>query len=169
MNDIVHPNRRQFVMGTIAMAGGLLMSRQAFSNTSAAGLQPAQAAGPISLHGVSPRLTIHILDTYHGSAATGLQVMFSRMDQDRPVLLQKLVINQNGRTEAPLLIDDSYQIGNYELLLHIDDYYRMKGARLPSPSFLSKVPIRFRVTSTEQRLHLPVQFGPWNYGYYRGS
>ncbi|MND43067.1 5-hydroxyisourate hydrolase [compost metagenome] len=168
MNDIVRPNRRQFVMGTLVMAGGLLVARQALA-TASAGVQPAQAAGPISLHGVSPRLTIHILDTYHGSAATGLQVEFARMEQGHPVLLQRLVINQNGRTDAPLLIDDSYQAGSYQLLLHIDDYYRMKGAQLPSPTFLSKVPIRFRIDSTAERLHLPVQFGPWNYGYYRGS
>lgn len=167
MNDPIAPNRRQFVMGTLALAGGLLVARQGLAAT--ANPQPAQAAGPISLHGVSPRLTIHILDTYSGSAATGLQVEFSRMEQDRPVLLQTLVINQNGRTEAPLLIDDSYQAGNYQLLLHIDDYFRMKGARLPSPTFLSKVPIRFAINDTAERLHLPVQFGPWNYGYYRGS
>ncbi|HGY9624627.1 hydroxyisourate hydrolase [Pseudomonas putida] len=167
MNDPIAPNRRQFVMGTLALAGGLLVARQGLAGT--ANPQPAQAAGPISLHGVSPRLTIHILDTYSGSAATGLQVEFSRMEQDRPVLLQTLVINQNGRTEAPLLIDDSYQAGNYQLLLHIDDYFRMKGARLPSPTFLSKVPIRFAINDTAERLHLPVQFGPWNYGYYRGS
>lgn len=167
MNEVIRPNRRQFVMGTLALAGGLLVARQGLAAT--ANPQPAQAAGPISLHGVSPRLTIHILDTYHGSAATGLQVEFSRMEQDRPVLLQKLMINQNGRTEAPLLIDDSYQAGNYQLLLHIDDYFRMKDARLPSPSFLSKVPIRFAINDTAERLHLPVQFGPWNYGYYRGS
>lgn len=167
MNNPIAPNRRQFVMGSLALAGGLLVARQGLAAT--ANPQPAQAAGPISLHGVSPRLTIHILDTYHGSAATGLQVEFSRMEQDRPVLLQKLVINQNGRTEAPLLIDDSYQAGNYQLLLHIDDYFRMKDARLPSPTFLSKVPIRFAINDTTERLHLPVQFGPWNYGYYRGS
>lgn len=168
MNDNMRPNRRQFVMGTLAMAGGLLVARQGLA-TANSGIQPAQAAGPISLHGVSPRLTLHILDTYHGAAATGLEVEFSRMEQGHAVLLQKLVINQNGRTEAPLLVDDSYQVGEYQLLLHIDDYYRMKGARLPSPSFLSKVPVRFRINSAAERLHLPVQFGPWNYGYYRGS
>lgn len=173
MNDISKSNRRQFIIASAAMAGGMLLPRPTLAGTPAAmngeALQPAKSAGPISLHGVSPRLTLHILDTYHGAAATGLHVEFSRMENDVPVLVQKVVVNQNGRTAEPLLIGDAYREGDYQLLLHVDEFYRMRGTQLPSPSFLSKVPIRFRIVSAAERLHLPVQFGPWNYTYYRGS
>lgn len=173
MSNVIQPERRQFVIASMALAGGVVLSGRASSATSSAAAsaapQPAQAAGPISLHGASPRLTIHLLDTYHGAPATGLHVEFSRIEDGRPVPIRKVVINQNGRTDEPLLIGDAYQPGDYEVLLKIDDYFRMKDARLPSPSFLSHVPIRFRIASAAERLHLPVQFGPWNYTYYRGS
>lgn len=179
MTDLRKPNRRQFVLASMTMAGGVLLSRQALASTPAApsassassaySAQPAQSADPISLHGASPRLTIHILDTYHGMPATGLNVEFARMENDVAVPIKTVLINQNGRADEPLLIGDTYRTGDYELLLHVDDYFRMKGARLASPSFLSRVPIRFRISSTAERLHLPVQFGPWNYTYYRGS
>lgn len=174
MSDIIKAARRQFVIASMAAAGGMLLAGRANAAASASAgqgdaLRPAQAADPISQHGASPRLTIHLLDTYHGAPAAGLKVRFSKIENGEPVLIRNVVINRNGRTDEPLLIGDAYRAGDYEVLLHIGDYFRMKAAPVPSPSFLSEVPVRFRVTSAAERLHLPVQFGPWNYTYYRGS
>ena len=121
------------------------------------------------VHGVSPRLTVHTLDTYHGMAATGLRFDFSRRDRERWQPLRQITINANGRADEPLMIGDSYQPGDNELLLHVDDYFQGKQARLPTPPFLSKVPIRIRIVNTAERIHLPIQFGPWSYTYSRGS
>ncbi|AFQ49002.1 hydroxyisourate hydrolase [Burkholderia cepacia] len=173
MSDIIKTDRRQFVIASMAAAGGMLLAGRANAAAASAvqgdALRPAQAADPISLHGASPRLTIHLLDTYHGAPATGLKVDFSRLENGRAVPIRSVVINRNGRSDEPLLIGDAYQVGDYELLLHVDDYFRMKDAQVAAPSFLSQVPVRFRVNSAVERLHLPVQFGPWNYTYYRGS
>ena len=57
----------------------------------------------------------------------------------------------------------------YEMLLHVDEYFAAKGARLPRPAFLSKVPVRLQIVNTAERIHLPIQFGPWSYTYSRGS
>jgi len=130
---------------------------------------PAQASGPIVLHGVSPRLTVHTLDTFHGSAATGLRIDFSRREGDRWQRLQQITINANGRSDEPLLVGERYQPGDYELLLHVDEYFKGRQARLPSPAFLSTVPVRIRVVNIAERIHLPIQFGPWSYTYSRGS
>jgi 5-hydroxyisourate hydrolase len=53
--------------------------------------------------------------------------------------------------------------------MHLDEYFARVGAKLPQPSFLSKVPLRFVITDASQRVHLPVLFSPWGYSYYRGS
>ena len=173
MSEFIKRERRQFVMASVAAAGGMLLASRAQAATPSAAqgdaLKPAQAADPISQHGASPRLTIHLLDTYHGAPAAGMHVEFSRIEKGEAVPIRKAVINPNGRTDEPLLIGDTYIAGDYELLMQVDDYFRMRGARLPSPSFLTQVPIRFRVTDASVRLHLPVQFGPWNYTSYRGS
>ena len=84
------------------------------------------------LHGASPRLTVHTIDTFHGMAATGLRIDFSRFDGEVYVPVRSFTINANGRADEPLLIDDSYRAGRYELLLHVDEYFAAKGARLPA-------------------------------------
>lgn len=165
------PARRQFTLSGLALgATALAAARGALAaDAPATPAAPAQSSGPIVLHGASPRLTMHAVDTFHGSAATGLHVDFSRFDGQNYVLLRSFIVNANGRADDPLLIGDSYRAGRYEMLLHVDEYFAAKGAKLPRPAFLSKVPVRFQVVNTAERIHLPIQFGPWSYTYSRGS
>lgn len=133
---------------------------------------PAQGAGlataPSSMAGVSPRLTVHAIDTYHGATGAGLRMDLSRFDGERWQPLQTVRANAGGRPAAPLLVGDDYRTGRYEVLLHLDEYFAQMGAKLPQPSFLSKVPLRFVVQDAGQRVHLAALFSPWGYSYYRG-
>lgn len=167
-DELSHPARRQFALTGLALGAAALLPAAAGAQTPPAD-KPAQASGPIVLHGVSPRLTVHALDTFHGSAATGLRIDFSRLDGNTATLIRTVTANANGRSDEPLLIGDSYQAGDYELLLHVDEYFAGKGAKLPTPPFLSKVPVRIRIVNIGERIHLPIQFGPWSYTYSRGS
>lgn len=159
------PSRRQFALSGLALGASALTAARGALAADA----PAQSSGPIVLHGASPRLTVHTIDTFHGMAATGLRIDFSRFEGEVYVPVRSFTINANGRADEPLLIDDSYRAGRYELLLHVDEYFAAKGARLPRPAFLSKVPVRFQITNVAERIHLPIQFGPWSYTYSRGS
>ena len=76
-DDLLQPARRQFALSGIALGVAALLPAGAAAQTPAA---PAQASGPIVLHGVSPRLTVHALDTFHGAAATGLRIDFFRLE-----------------------------------------------------------------------------------------
>ncbi|MBS0341267.1 MAG: hydroxyisourate hydrolase [Proteobacteria bacterium] len=170
---VSRPARRQFALSGLALGAAALAPRaalaQAPAQPAAAPAGPAQASGPIVLHGVSPRLTVHALDTFHGAAATGLRIDFSKLEGGQYKLIRSVVMNGNGRSEDPLLVGESYQAGDYELLLHVDDYFAGKGAKLPTPPFLTKLPVRMRVVNVAERIHLPIQFGPWSYTYSRGS
>ncbi|WP_432726633.1 hydroxyisourate hydrolase [Variovorax sp. W6] len=171
-NQVVsQPARRQFALSGLALGAAALSARTALAQQQpgAAPAGPAQASGPIVLHGVSPRLTVHALDTFHGAAATGLRIDFSRLEGGSYRLLRSVVMNGNGRSEDPLLVGDSYRPGDYEVLLHVDDYFAGKKAALPMPPFLTKLPVRIRVVNIAERIHLPIQFGPWSYTYSRGS
>lgn len=170
-NQVVsHPARRQFALSGLALGAAAIASRGALAQQpNAAPAGPARASGPIVLHGVSPRLTVHALDTFHGAAATGLRIDFSRLEGGSYKLLRSTVMNANGRSDDPLLIGESYQAGDYELLLHVDDYFAGRKAVLPVPPFLTKLPVRIRVANVAERIHLPIQFGPWSYTYSRGS
>ena len=124
---------------------------------------------PVSQAGVSPRLTMHAIDTFHGTPGSGMTCALSVLDGERYRLLKTVSTAPNGRTADPLLVDDAYKTGRYELLMHFDEYFAKYDTKLPSPTFLSKVPIRFVIRDTSQRVHLPVLFTPWGYSYYRGS
>lgn len=166
--DLLQPARRQFALSGLALGAAALLPAVAAAQTPPpAG--PAQATGPIVLQGVSPRLTVHALDTFHGSAAAGLRIDFSKLEGGSYKLVRTVTANANGRSDDPLLIGESYQAGDYELLLHVDEYFARKEAKLPTPPFLSKVPVRIRVVNIAERIHLPIQFGPWSYTYSRGS
>jgi len=162
--------RRRFALQTVALGGGALLAGTAHATgADAAAPAPNQTTGPVQQAGLSPRLTMHALDTWHGTPAAGMRVDMFRIEDGQPRHLQTLMLAANGRSEPPLLIGDAYRTGTYELLLHADEYFAARKANLPQPLFLSKIPLRFRVTDASRRIHLPVLFGPWSYNYYLGS
>ena len=161
--------RRSFLPAGLALGGlGLQLG-----NVQAADA-PASAPGgltvaPTSMSGVSPRLTVHAIDSFHGVTGAGLKMDLSRHEGDKWVPLKSVLALPGGRPADPLLLDAAYRPGRYEVLLHLDDYFASMGAKLPQPSFLSKVPLRFVIADASQRVHLAALFSPWGYSYYRGS
>jgi 5-hydroxyisourate hydrolase len=165
----VDASRRRFALQSVALGGGLLLAGGAQAAGEQAGTVPNQTTGPVQQDGLSPRLTMHALDTWHGTPAAGMRVGMFRIEEGRSRHLQTVTLAASGRSEPPLLEGDAYRAGTYELLLHVDEYFTARKASLPQPLFLSTIPLRFRVTDITQRIHLPVLFGPWSYNYYRGS
>lgn len=172
MKPLPH-DRRGLLRAGFALGAAALASRQVLAADAPASAPAAPGAGlataPGSMAGVSPRLTVHAIDTYHGATGAGLRMDLSRFDGERWQPLQTVRANAGGRPAAPLLIGDDYRTGRYEVLLHLDEYFAQMGAKLPQPTFLSKVPLRFVVQDAGQRVHLAALFSPWGYSYYRGS
>ena len=166
-DDLIEPARRQFALSSLALGAAALLPSAASAQTATPA--PAQGASPVVQAGLSPRLTVHAIDIYSGSAGAGLRIDFSKKDGESYRLVRTVITNATGRSDEPLLIGESYQAGDYELLMHFDAYFARKEAKLPTPPFLSKVPVRIRIADISQRIHLPIQFGPWSYTYSRGS
>lgn len=170
--DQTLPRRGVLRAGLLAGGAALLPRLAAAADAPAAAPASAPAgltAAPTSMAGVSPRLTVHAIDTFHGATGAGLQMDLSRFDGARWQPVKSIRANAGGRPAEPLLIGDTYSPGRYEVLLHLDDYFAQMGAKLPQPPFLSKVPLRFVVQDAAQRVHLAALFSPWGYSYYRGS
>lgn len=116
------------------------------------------------------RLTTHVLDTVRGQPAVGMRVRLFRMNTDRSEqLLAEVILNADGRCDAPLLEAESFQAGRYRLLFSVADYFQSKGVELPEPAFLDEVPIDFGISDTERHYHVPLLASPWAYSTYRGS
>ena len=114
------------------------------------------------------RLSTHVLDTMHGTPAAGVRIELYALGEEKR-LVASATTNADGRTDAPLLSGDAHSAGAYELLFHVGDYFRAKGAALPSPAFLDAVPVRFGVADSSAHYHVPLLVSPFAYSTYRGS
>jgi 5-hydroxyisourate hydrolase len=113
------------------------------------------------------RLTTHVLDTAAGRPAAGLKVVLTRVD-GAPAVLAQGVTNADGRLDRPLLEGTAFAPGSYELMFHVGDYFRARGAALAEPAFLDRVPLRFGI-SEDAHYHVPLLVSPYAYSTYRGS
>jgi 5-hydroxyisourate hydrolase len=115
----------------------------------------------------SGKLSTHILDTAQGRPASNVAIDLWRIDsQDNRTHLKSTRTNQDGR--APLLLDDELQVGIYELVFAIGDYFAAQ-QELPEPNFLNEIPIRFGIADVTAHYHVPLLVSPWAYSTYRGS
>ena len=113
------------------------------------------------------RLTTHILDTTHGGPAAGVDIRLYSVTDGRE-LKAAAVTNEDGRSEQPLLADELFETGSYELEFDVGAYFRARGAELDDAAFLDTVVIRVAVRAGEN-YHVPLLGSPWSYSTYRGS
>ena len=114
-------------------------------------------------------LSTHVLDTMHGSPAAGMAVELYATQGDSSHLLQRFVLNADGRSDAPLFDNASLRVGTYRLVFDVAAYFKVRGVLLPEPNFLNKVSLDFGIADTSQHYHVPLLVSPWSYSTYRGS
>ena len=125
------------------------------------------------------KLTTHVLDTVSGKPAAGLTIELWQMPHGgdlpataplaSPLLIKTVITNSDGRTEKPLLSDDSMAVGVYELRFVVGAYFATQEQEIPNPPFLDIVPIRFGIADASAHYHVPLLCSPWAYSTYRGS
>lgn len=109
-----------------------------------------------------PKLSTHVLDTYHGQPAQGMAYALYHLSQE-PYLVTEGQTNPDGRA----LLGDDLPEGVYELVFFAGDYWRQRGVALSDPPFLDTVPLRFGLS--QGKYHVPLLCSPWSYSSYRGS
>ncbi len=112
------------------------------------------------------RLTTHVLDTAQGRAAMGVKIELSVAAGAAFQPVKTVHTNRDGRTDAPLLKDDEFRAGTYQLMFHIGEYFRGQGV---AAGFLELVPVRFTIGDAGEHYHVPLLCSPWGYTTYRGS
>lgn len=114
-------------------------------------------------------LSTHVLDTMNGCPAAGMAVALYSTDGVQATLIKSLVLNHDGRTDAPLFDNNSLRTGTYRLTFDVAAYFKARGVQLPEPNFLNKVSLDFGVAHADQHYHVPLLVSPWSYSTYRGS
>ena len=114
------------------------------------------------------RLTTHVLDTARGCPASGVALRLYRVKPDSE-LIAEASTNADGRLDAPILQDDSFTPGVYELVFQAGSYFAAHLSDLPDPPFVDEVVIRFGIADAAAHYHVPLLVSPWSYSTYRGS
>ena len=111
------------------------------------------------------KLTTHALDTYSGKPAKGMKVdVYFILEKKEKI--KSIVLNNDGRTEEALV--EEIKVGSYELIFHVGDYFENK-IELQKPKFLGEVSIKFGISNSKEKYHVPILVSPWSYSTYRGS
>jgi 5-hydroxyisourate hydrolase len=112
-------------------------------------------------------ISVHVVDVANGVVARGMRVEVVSLDDGTSTVLAGTVGN-NGLVED---LDHSDRIppGNYELRLHVGDYYRERGTVLPERLFMDVQVFRFGLFDGRQHYHLPVKLSPWGMSLFRGA
>ena len=113
------------------------------------------------------KLTTHCLDTFSGKPAKGVKVEVYYISEKKEKL-NSSILNDNGRTDKPLLEGANFKEGQYELVFFIGDYFK-NITNLPNIPFLNEVVIRFGISEPDEHYHVPLLVSPWSYSTYRGS
>ena len=114
-------------------------------------------------------LSTHVLDTMNGCPAAGMEVALYSTDGDNATLIKRLVLNHDGRTDAPLFDNASLRTGTYRLRFDVAGYFKARGVQLPEPNFLNQVSLDFGIAHADQFYHVALLVSPWSYPTYRGS
>lgn len=108
------------------------------------------------------KLTTHVLDTANGKPGNGITGQLYSIDKD--TLVTEFMTNSDGRVDEPLLNENDFKCGTYELVFNIGDYFSTP----TDENFLGDVVIRFNLVNDEP-YHIPLLVSPWSYTTYRGS
>jgi 5-hydroxyisourate hydrolase len=113
-------------------------------------------------------LTTHVLDTARGKPAAGIEIALYRVSGNSHKKIATAVTNDDGRTDGPILPEDSFKTGTYELIFFAGDYLRATGGATGDTLFLDQIPIRFAMDE-DSHYHVPLLLSPYGYSTYRGS
>jgi 5-hydroxyisourate hydrolase len=117
------------------------------------------------------KLTTHILDTSQGCPAANVEIALWSLDRqsDQRTLLKTVRTNGDGRTDLPLLAEEEFKAGIYELVFALGEYFTHTQTNLSDLPFLDQIPIRFGIADPTAHYHVPLLVSPWSYSTYRGS
>jgi 5-hydroxyisourate hydrolase len=113
-------------------------------------------------------ISVHAVDVARGRVAQSMRVRIERIGQaGERVTIADGRIGADGMLDHPVARGEAVTAGEYEVLLHVGDFFADTG--LAAPRFLDVVPFRFRVLDVAEHCHLPIKFTPFGFSLYRGA
>ena len=113
-------------------------------------------------------LTTHVLDIYNGTPGKGIKGSIYLLENENKKKIKDFELNNNGRSDSPILENNEFIIGKYELVFFCGEYFK-NFINVKEPFFVDDVIIRFGINNSDQHYHVPLLVSPWSYSTYRGS
>ncbi len=104
-----------------------------------------------------------------GTPGSEIKVELFKFDGEQFQSIGQTYTNDDGRTNEPLLEDDQFQPGKYQLVFHVASYFEKQGVALDDVPFLDDVVIRFGLNDKDAHYHVPLLVSPYSFSTYRGS
>ena len=114
------------------------------------------------------KLTTHVLDIFSGKPGKGIKVELFFFNGEKKEKINSIILNSDGRSDKPLVENETFKNGKYELIFYIGDYFK-KITTLDEIQFLDDVVVRFGISNNKDNYHVPLLVSPWSYTTYRGS
>ena len=112
-------------------------------------------------------LTTHVLDTAQGKPGRDIEVSLYRVDSEKE-LIRTLRTNSDGRTDEPILSEQEFAFGSWELKFSVGSYFAQSAISVDNPPFLDEITLRFSI-SQDEHYHVPLLVSPFSYSTYKGS
>ena len=113
-------------------------------------------------------LTTHVLDTYNGTPGKWIKGAIFLIENENKKKIKEFKLNNDGRSESPILQKEEFIVGKYELIFYCGEYFK-NFTNIKEPLFIDDVIIRFGINDSNQHYHVPLLVSPWSYSTYRGS
>ena len=114
------------------------------------------------------KLTTHVLDVFSGRPGKGIKVELFFLNGENREKINSITLNDDGRSDKPLVEKDKFKNGKYELIFYIGDYFKTI-TKVDQLQFLDDVVVRFGISNNKENYHVPLLVSPWSYSTYRGS
>ena len=114
------------------------------------------------------KLTTHVLDIYSGKPGKGIKVELYYIENNKREKLNSIILNNDGRTDKPMVEGANFKEGKYELVFFVGDYFNKINETSKVP-FLDDIIIKFGISNPKEHYHVPLLVSPWSYSTYRGS
>jgi 5-hydroxyisourate hydrolase len=109
------------------------------------------------------KLTLHVLDMLSGNSANQMSVEVICPNGKT----KRVKTGLDGRVSKPILEDEAFPSGLYQMIFDLKDYYQACGLG-EVEFFMDRAIIEFKVLPNAN-YHLPLIITPWSYSVYRGS
>ncbi len=109
-----------------------------------------------------------MLDVFSGKPGKDIKVDLYFIEGQKKVKINSLQLNNDGRADKPLVENENFKVGKYELVFFVGEYFKNITDLDPIP-FLDEVVIRFGISNNKEHYHVPLLVSPWSYSTYRGS